>query len=179
MSEPSQLFVQIRISKGAFDQFLLHKVVPPSQFGDWEDWLSTAEYYGDKITNETVDKFSRWGFAVGSWLRDWTEGKYTDSVINQYDEQTRTWTLAVTDFSENYREFIINLNVIRQIALFKDISSKDYVLIIPFFFGSGTETPEAVMEIAENSSVFISSVPEDIALIANSWFSRQADEQLD
>ncbi|PZU90918.1 MAG: hypothetical protein DCE90_20030, partial [Pseudanabaena sp.] len=49
--------------------------------------------------------------------------------------------------------------------------------IIPFFFGSGTETPEAVMEITENSCVFISSIPEDIALIANSVFSRQADEQ--
>ncbi|PZU93182.1 MAG: hypothetical protein DCE90_16750 [Pseudanabaena sp.] len=103
MSEPSQLFVQIQISKSAFDQFLLHKVVPPSQFRDWEDWLSMAEYYGSKISNETVDTFSRWGFTVDSWLRDWTEGKHS-SVINQYDEQT--WTLAVTDFSENYREFI-------------------------------------------------------------------------
>lgn len=130
MSEPSQLFVQIRISKGAFDRFLLHKVVPPSHFGDWEDWLSTAEYYGERITNTTVDNIDKragnWGFTVDSWLHDWIERgypEYSPPIINQYDEQTRTWMLSVPDFSENYGDFIVTLNVIRQIAWFKDIDS--------------------------------------------------------
>lgn len=186
MSEPSQLFVQIRISQGALDRFLAHKVVPPSHFDDWEDWLSTAEYHGDTISHSTIDTFdhrvSEWNFTVSSWLHNWIAAdypKYAPPIINHYDEQSQTWTLAVPEFSENYGNFIVTLNTIRQIAWFKDIDSEDGILIFPFFFGDGTETPDAVMAITRNRSQFLSSVPEAMALAANSWFSRLLAEQSD
>lgn len=186
MSEPSQLFVQIRISKEAFDRFLLHKVVPPSHFDDWEGWLSTTEYYGSPITHSTIDTFDKragnWNFTINSWLRNWIEADYPDyypPIINHYDEQTQTWTLAVPEFSENYGNFIVALNTLRQIAWFKNIDSSDYILIFRFFFGDGTEAPDAVMKITPNSSEFVSSIPEDTAQVANTLFARYLAEQED
>ena len=169
MSEPSQLFVQIHIGKTAFESFLSHKVLPLSEFQEWLNWLDGKQYYGGKITAEQLATYNDHGMSVREWLNEWTDGEYAESyapVSNFYDEHAGIWTFAVEGFSENYGAYIRSLNVLRQVALFKDTDASDFILIFPLLFGGGMRDAEAMMEITRGNSIFVTSVPDDFSGVA-------------
>ena len=91
-------------------------------------------------------------------------------------EATQTWTLAGAGFSDNYAQWLTGINVLRQVAQFKDVDSKDYILVFPFIYGVGADDPNAVLEIGPGKSVFVEHASEVFATLATEFFQKLEDD---
>ncbi|OMG71576.1 hypothetical protein [Burkholderia ubonensis] len=174
MSEPSQLYIEVKLGRDAFNRFQAHQIANPSNYGDWQDWLSQHRYYGapDETVDRAVSNHSP-GFVIEAVLDAWMESadEYTGPILNRYDDATKTWTFAVVMFSENFGEILDTLNCLRQIDAYKDIDSDDYCAVFPYFFGRGFEEAEALMKFTRGKSEFTAAVPD--------WFRQRAEAAIE
>jgi hypothetical protein len=137
MSEPSQLYARIHLSRGRLDEFLNSTVPDPSGDESLLAWLSDAEYYGEPYTPELIRERVVSDARIGAWVDDlMTPAPYGIAMParNQYDDESQTWTLAALDFSENYDDYIAALAIFREVAKYKDHPGNDGFLIYGFLF---------------------------------------------
>lgn len=171
MSEPSQLFARVSLTRQAFTRFLAHVVSPAAIYDDWIDWLSAKRIYG----GDSPDFLSRLiveaahDLSVDDWINNRAKEYKWDwggPVLSEYDEGLQQWTFAVLDYSTNFGDFISAVNVIRQIDGFKDLGGTDYMAIVPLLFGSGFDSADVVVQICEGSSRLVSEAPGEFVAAA-------------
>jgi hypothetical protein len=139
MSEPSQLYARVRISRNRLDEFLRSAFPDPSGDEAVLAWLSKAEYYGERYTPELIRERTGSFSTVGAWI-DWLMEPAASLPMpsrNSYDAATQTWALAALDFSENYDDYIAAVATFREAAKYKDLPGNDGFLVYGFLFESG------------------------------------------
>ena len=163
MSEPNQLYLQVRISPSQLEKFFASTPGPASQFTDFMEWIADKRYYGQPFTSEKLAEIG--GNATArSWVDGWTVGDHPPS-INKYEEETQTWTFALIEFAENYLYFIDVLNTLRRITDFKDINSTDHLLIYGYLYDARSIT--AAIQITPQNSRFLPTAPDEVIASAN------------
>jgi len=149
MSEPSQLYSRVRLSREKLDAFLASPFPDPGGDEDVLAWLENASYYGDPYTPETIRERVVGHATVGDWVNWLMEPALYGIPMpgsNDYDDAKQTWTLAALDFSENYDDYIAAVAAFREIANYKDMpgsggdqgdESNDGLLIYGYLFEGG------------------------------------------
>jgi hypothetical protein len=156
VSEPSQLYARVRLSRARFDGFLNSSFPDPSADGEILAWLGTAEYYGERYTSELIRERVAPGSTIVAWVDElMAPAPYGIAMPgrNSYDDATQTWTLAALDFSENYDDYIAAIAVFREAAKYKDLPGDDGFLIYGFLFEN--QHVEVAMRIGINSTEFL------------------------
>jgi hypothetical protein len=155
MSEPNQLYARVRLSRSKLDEFLKSAFPDPSEDEGVLAWLSSTSYYGDRYTPESIRERISSERTVGAWVdvavepADWL----AMPARNAYDDVSKTWTLAVLTFSENFDDYIAAVAVFREIAKYKDLPGDDGMLIYGHLFES--DGVEVALRIAMGSASFI------------------------
>jgi len=157
VSEPSQLYARVRLSRPRFDEFLKSAFPDASADEELLAWLATAEYYGERYTSELIRERVAPGSTIGAWVDELMAPAPFGFVMpgrNSYDDATQTWTLAALDFSENYDDYIAAIAVFREVAKYKDLAGDDGFLIYGFLFEN--QHVDAALRIDVNSTRFLS-----------------------
>ena len=149
MSEPDQLYLNVRISRAQRDAFLQAPLQAASQWPDLQDWLARQSYYGDAITPDQLDAFNARIPNAQAWLDTWLAKVHPAFDVAHYDDATQTWTLALPEFAENVVLYANALAVFRQLADFKDIASTDFLLIFGYFY---SDHVTAALEITQGAA---------------------------
>ena len=103
MSEPSQLYARLHLSRHRLDEFLETTIPDPSGDAELLAWLADAEYYGERFTPDLIRERVNAGITIGAWVDDLMTPAPHGVVMparNVYDEESQTWTLGALDFSE-------------------------------------------------------------------------------
>lgn len=141
MSEPSQLYARLRISRPRFEEFLASAFPDPSGDAGVLAWLAEAQYYGPRYTPEKIRaNVVNGNTTIGAYVRALAEpGPWGFPMPhrNAYDDATQTWTLCILDFAENYDDFIAAVAIFRAAATFKDVAGDDAMAIYGYIFESG------------------------------------------
>lgn len=156
MSEPDSLYLRVRLSKTAYEQYLASPAANAGAFSDWMEWLSRAEMYGPPFTPEKIDQIGRRAGtrSVAQEIDAWTANTWA-MAKSIYDEATETWRFGVLQFSENYQEYIALLPPFRAVCRFKDRPGADFMLLYSHFWDPGCYT--ALFEFSEGASVIAGS----------------------
>lgn len=123
MSDTSQLFAKIKISKTALWDYLNHKTGSPTELSGLNAWLQNKRWEGFEVYWDDIDDQCSKGLIVKDWLESYCSEKnviINEPFINHYDEASQTWTLALLEFSDNIYEIITALYVLSEIKKFKD-----------------------------------------------------------
>lgn len=156
MSEPSQLYARVRLSRPRLEEFLAGVFPDPSDDADVLAWLSSALYYGDRYTPQLIRERLASQTTVGAWV-DWLTEPASHGFAmpsrNGYDDESQTWTLAVLDFSENYDDYLAAVAAFRTIAKYKDLAGDDGFLIFGYLFEESYIA--AALRIGVNMSEFL------------------------
>ena len=132
MSEPSQLYARLHLSRSHYEDLLASPFPDPSGDRAVLDWLATAQYYGERYTPATIRERLSGNTTVGAYIEDLMGPGVMGFPMpsrNEYDDKTETWTLGVLDFSENYDDYLAAVAVFRMAASFKDLPGDDGLLI--------------------------------------------------
>jgi len=188
MSEPSSLYARIRLSESAFTAFQGSVPALPSQYPDWLSWLATRHYTGT-LSQADIDQMSYDGYdqnkvsSIGKIVDWWLGAPHYTVGQSRYNAETQTWTFGLLDSSENYKDFIVFLSILRGVARFKDLPGEDFILIFPFFWGG---PPEAYVVVNAGNSSLATEVPaaieteatEGVEEIFNTLQSTYSDQEV-
>jgi hypothetical protein len=173
MSEPSSLYLRVRLSEAALEAYKQSQPSTPSRYTDWQPWLVTKTYNG-QITDADIAALN---FAndktCGAYVAAWSGDVYAGPAASHYDSATQTWTLVIAGCSENYREFIEILSVLRGVAVYKDVPGEDFILIYPYFWGGA---PEAYLVLTQGASRFEQTIPPEALAEADARLQGLYDE---
>jgi hypothetical protein len=117
------------------EEFTNSLLIAPRHYHDWQPWLRTRTYYGEINDAEIqgMNPATDMGFSaartVGEYLLLLLQDADTSPAEVQYDAASTTWTLCVMELSENYKDFILVLSVLRGIAAYKDIPGEDFIAL--------------------------------------------------
>ena len=156
MSEPSQLYARLHLSRHRLDEFLETTIPDPSGDAELLAWLADAEYYGERYTPDLIRKRVDAGTTIGAWVDDLMTPAPHGVVMparNVYDEESQTWTLGALDFSENYDDYLTALAVFRAAANVKDLAGDDGFLIYGYLFEDSHVV--AALQVAMGASRFL------------------------
>lgn len=172
MSEPSSLYMRVKLSEDGLSAFKTSPLAPPRAYNDWHDWLKSRKFTG-KITagdirtmepptaadlaataNRVATASGQAGTAVASSKAPTVDDYLASMLANpqmgpsrvHYDSISNLWTLAIAQCSENMREYIEILSILRAVAKFKDMPGDDFILIFPYLWGG---TPNAYVAIEQ------------------------------
>ena len=182
MSDVSQLFLKIKLSKQALQEYLSHTTSSPVELPGLINWLHQQRLNGIEVYIEDIEEQCSSQLKVMNWLQSYCTEQNSaiqEPYINHYDEISQTWTFALLEFSDNIYELVTALYVISEIAHYKDIESDDFVMIIRYLDGMGTENPMAVMQVNMDKVEFKDFIPQDEALQANRIFEVLAQERVE
>lgn len=182
MSDISQLYFKIKLSKQALQSYLTHTTASPIELPGLSAWLDQQRYEGVEVYLDDIEDNCSQELLVMNWLKSYCDEQNSvaqEPYINHYDEMSQTWTFALLEFSDNIYEMVTALYVISEIARFKDIESDDCVMIIPYLNGEGTENPIAVLQINMDAVIFKDEIQQDDAIQANRIFEVLAQERAD
>jgi hypothetical protein len=158
MSEPSQLYACVRLSRERLDELLNRALPDPSGDAEVLDWLASAEYYGERYTPELLrERILSDSTTVGAWV-DWLTAPapygFPMPARNSYDDATQMWTLAALDFSENYDDFAKAVAIFREAARYKDLPGDDGLLIYGYMFTNDNRV-EVALRLQMGTSQFL------------------------
>jgi hypothetical protein len=81
------------------------------------------------------------------------------------------------ELSENYKDFIVELSILRAVSEFKDIESDDFILIYPYLWtDSAGDDADAYLSINLGNSKILDKVPESVLNEANTALNKFMDE---
>lgn len=162
MSEPSSLYMRVSLTEKNFENFKNSLPVLPNFYNDWLPWLSSKKYYGN-ITDDEIQKMTHQPDdvkSVGDYVSFLTQDIYAGPSQSLYDAASNTWTLCIAGLSENYKEFISVLSILRGVEKYKDLPGEDFILIYPYFW---LEHPEkytnAYVVIRNGESRIVNEIP--------------------
>lgn len=160
MSEPSSLYVRVRLTPAAFAAFQASPLALPKEYSDWRAWLDSRHYHG-YISDERIGAATHPEKAttVGDYLAE-TDAMSALGIGSSYDSATQTWLYRLIECSENYFDFLLILSVLRAVARYKDLpsapSTEDFILIYPYLWGGDAE---AYLVITPGASHFSNEIP--------------------
>ncbi len=158
MSEPSQLYARVRLSRHRLDEFLSSAFPDPSDDEEVLTWLSKSSYYGERYTPESIRERVASDSTIGAWVDGLMAPAPHGLAMpgrNSYDDETQTWTLAALDFSENYDDYVAAVAIFREIAKLKDLTGDDGLLVYGFLFEN--EHVVVALRVAMGMSTFLES----------------------
>src|SRR6476660_7511369 len=129
MSEPNSSYARVRLSEAAFSAFLASTPARPSQYTDWIPWLATRNYSG-AISQAEIEQMDsvyegeKGLLSVGAVLDVWLNAPHFNVGESRYDGETHTWTFGNLEGSENYKDFIYFLSILRGVAQYKDLPGR-------------------------------------------------------
>jgi len=156
VSEPSQLYGRVRLSRAKFDELMASAFPDPSGDAGVLAWLEKAQYYGERYTPELIRERISSEPTVAEWAEQVAAPApygFTMPARNSYNETEQSWTLAVLDFSENYDDYLAAVAVFREAARFKDLPGEDMMLIYGHLFED--DHPSVALRIEQGSSAFV------------------------
>lgn len=160
MSEPSSLYVRVRLTPAAYAAFLASPLALPKAYSDWRAWLDASRYHGH-ISDERIQAATHPEKAttVGDYLAE-TDAMRVLGIGSSYDPTTEIWLYRLIECSENYFDFLLILSVLRAVSRYKDLpsapSTDDFILIYPFLWGGAAE---AYLVITQGASYFREEIP--------------------
>lgn len=164
MSEPSQLIVRVHIEPTQFARWQQHSLASARSFSkEFLSWLASKRWHGDGSAAQMIADVSPPENAA-QWCSDFSEGPYAmhyQPIRDRYDPASGIWTWVISNYAENYYDFIQDLNVLRQIAPFAKTEPASHVAIVPLWFGAGFKEPDAILEIRDGKARFIDSAPRE------------------
>lgn len=158
MSEPSQLFARVRLSRARYDAFLATTFALPTEDAGFFEWLAAAKYYGEPITAQNLHERVTKRVCVRDWVSAVMAPPFPHPGapslgIDRYDDDAQTWTLASLGFSESYDDFIPAVAIFRRLAAFLEPGEGGGLLIYRYLFGDGRII--AAMRVDPGSPVFL------------------------
>jgi len=156
MSEPSSLYLRVRLSEAALEAYKQSQPLAPNRYTDWRPWLETKTYHGQIADDDIAALRFADDKTCGAYVSAWSGDIYAGPAASRYDPATQTWTLVIAGCSENYREFIEILSILRGVAVYKDLPGEDFILIYPYFWSGA---PEAYLVLAQGTSRFEQAIP--------------------
>ena len=169
MSEPSSIYVSVRLSEDRYNAWLASPLKNASDFRDWESMHPQWERGWE-------DDFYRLDVAtVGELLTLWAADEDAESPwVWGYDRGTQTFSLAQLMFDEDLVNMAICLAVFRGLADFKDTPEPGYAYIFSYLWDN---TADALLEITPGRSRFldVGEVPPDFADEASSRWEALLD----
>ena len=163
MPELDSLYLRVRLSPQAYERFLHSTTADARDFSDWMDWLGKARIHGQKLTRQGVAEIGKATpkRAVADAIAAWT-GADRALARSEYDEATETWRLGVAHFSENFREYLEFLPLLRAVERFKDRPGIDFILVYDHFHRPNGYT--VLLELTEAASRIAGSPGQDMPL---------------
>lgn len=135
MSEPCQLYLRVSISRPRMEAFLRSEAGSAAAFDDLQDWLDGSRSWRSALTWPELCELGE-GTTAEAWITGWRDHRRSPA-LNEYNEQSQTWTLAVLEFAQSSDWVIGAVNVLRRIADFKDLPGVGYLLIYEYLFEQG------------------------------------------
>lgn len=132
MSEPSSFFLRATIEKAQYLKFMQDKPRQSTINDGWLKWWESRQMYGKSDLKENMRAWPSQSNQeiVNGWLT--AEGTLAFSV---FDEVTNIWEFGIIMCSENYSEIIPLLVFCESIVSYKLLSSHDFAIIYPYFWG--------------------------------------------
>ncbi len=179
MSEPSSLYMRVKLTEKSFETFKNSTPVTPSYYSDWQPWLSAQKFYG-QITDAEIQGMAHYPDnikSVNDYLSLLLQDVYTRPSHSRYDALSNTWTLCIMGLSENYRDFILALSILRGVEKYKDMADEDFILIYPYFWEEHPEMDaNAYVTINTGSSRIVDEIPAEAITEANQALGKMLDE---
>src|SRR5262249_49259310 len=173
MSEPSSLYMRVRLTAKNLEAFKNSLLIAPSHYTDWQPWLHTRTYYGE-ITDAEIQgmEFSE-VLSVGEYLSLLLQDVYASPSQARYDIASNTWTLCVMELSENYKDFILVLSILRGIAAYKDTPGEDFIIIYPYLWTDNSEMyVDAYVTLTTGNSQMVNEIPAEAITEANQMLGK-------
>ena len=183
MSEPSSLYMRVKLTEKNLNTFKNSPLVAPNHYPDWRPWLSTKKFYGEITDAEiqgmtpSIDAERSAVRSVGEYLALLLQDVYAGPSQSLYDTVSNTWTLCVMGLSENYKDFILALSILRGIEAYKDLAGEDFILIYPYFWKKDPGTfVNAYVTITKDSSQIVNEIPVEAINEANQMLDKLLEE---
>lgn len=135
MPEPCQLYLRVSISRARLEAFLESEAGAADAFDDFQPWLRANRRWKSELTWREICDLGQ-GTTAAAWITGWRDHRRSPA-LNDYDEASGTWTLAVLEFAESNEWVMGAVNVLRRVADFKDLPGTDYLLIYEYLFEQG------------------------------------------
>lgn len=135
MAEPCQLYLRVSISRARMDAFLRSEAGSAAAFDDLQAWLDGHRRWRSALIWSELCDLGQ-GTTAEAWITGWRDHRRSPA-LNEYNDETQTWTLAVLEFAESSDWVIGAVNVLRRVAEFKDLPGTDYLLIYEYLFEQG------------------------------------------
>ncbi len=178
MSEPSSLFVKIKIRKERLHHFLTSKPTNSQLNENWLEWWDSKQMYGKKELTQTDLRcydFATNEAIVADFVNDPRSYSFSD-----YDEQSETWYFGIMLFTENYYEMIPGLALIHNVSKFKEFDSTDFAIIYNFIWED--DMINALMVFDEDQAILDAKIntkadlnPE-ILILSNAYLENKWEE---
>jgi hypothetical protein len=147
MSEPSSLFVKIKMSRRACNKWLESPVRHVSDYTDWHEMNPYAAANLDDLrdTRTKLDYMS-----VGEFLDSLAD--YSRYFCCEYDDDERAFFIADVHNKASATEIAICLAALRGAESFKDDDEPSFIYIFPALSGGD---PDAILRIRRGGSDFL------------------------
>lgn len=163
MSEPSSLYMRVTLTQENLNALYASAAALPKHYDDWLAWLATKKFHGAITTADIQTMDAAELNTFGAYIQTLERAAWAGARAH-YDATTRRWTFGVLQLSENYRDFVQALAILRAAAHFKNLPGDDFILIYPYIWG---DPPGAYVEIAQASSRFVNVIPPPALAEAN------------
>jgi len=157
MSEPSSLVVRAHLPPEAYERFLASLVAPVHHFNDWQQINAKFDMaWLEKIHYEPMLHVRDWLHGFTRPPKDWPKELQMFAIANThvvYDSKQQCLHIDVLEFSENLIEYVEALNVLRQLAHFKETpNSDDFILIYPYLWNNTSGYIDVGIELSAGHS---------------------------
>lgn len=172
MSDNPSLYIRVKLSQSAFENYLDSNAAVASDFGDWITWFDEKEGWYDPLPNQTaVNTWSQEKFRhekVKEGIKSWCPVQEL-LVKSIYDGTTGVWQFGCVDFSYNTDTILPILPFLRNVCQFKDTQDSDYLLIYDFL--NEPDHRFGIFTIEQGKSKLCHEVPEGFITEASAFLS--------
>lgn len=158
MSEPLSLYAKFTIDEDGYNRFLQSPIEAVSQYKDWMPWLATKTMYGT-ISQKDLEGIRYTQPNNGAHLADTLLDDYPFPGNGMMAFDNVELTIASINFSENYREMIYILNVLRSIGNFMKENEQGFILVYDHFWESGID--DFALKISSTENTFVQQFPQE------------------
>jgi hypothetical protein len=183
MSEPSSLYIRVKLTQESLEVFKASPLAAPSRYSDWRPWLDSKKFHGEISDAEIqslnpANEIARFPVhTFGDYLSLLAQDVSAAPVQAQYDPLSNTWTLCVMGLSENYKDFLLVLALLRGIALYKDLPGEDFILIYPYFWEENAGAyANAYVTLSAGGSRLVDEIPASAIQEANQALGKMLAE---
>jgi len=147
MAEYSSLYIKVRIREDKLQQFFLAKPIQVEIDENLRSWWHSREmYHKPALENMPVYRANSNRAVFDELLNDRNLGS-----MEQYDAASQSWIFISVFYSENYREILPMLALLKTLAGYQEKEEKGLALVYDFYWG-GT-TVMALLEFSDQQAL--------------------------